>query len=119
LIRIGEFGPCTVDFYTGGDIRKGDFQPNRQAGFLCQFAVLSSDEGAAAKSDDGVGTRRNLLQIQTFEFSEVRFTLLSEDCGNVSVLMALDLLVQIGERPAELCRQAPADGAFAGAHETH
>ena len=46
------------------------------------------------------------------------FTMSAEDIGNRLPLGALDLFIEIDKFPAELRRQAPADCALAGAHET-
>src|SRR5580693_2588378 len=97
LVRVAELRPRPVNFYTGGEFREGDFEPDSEPGLFDEIAILRIDECAAAERNDGLWRGTEFSQAAPFEVSEMRLAVFAKDFGDGTMFAPLDFFVEIDE----------------------
>ena len=113
-----EHGPRPVHSYTSDNGGEGYFQPDREAGRLTEFAAGGIHECSPAQGDYRVVAAGRLAQIGALELAEMRLSGFSKDPLDRLLLASFDLFIEIDKCPAQPFGQEPADGGFAGSHES-
>src|SRR5579884_218749 len=98
-------------------------KPDRNSVVLQQFVILLLGKAAAAERDHhgppGAHGFHALPDGFRFDLPELGLTALLEDLMDGGLLLGLDILIDVGESPAEFVSEFAADGGLAGGHEAH
>ena len=92
-------------------------EPHHAGALGQQCAVAGIQHNAATGGQHPVPALQPFAQVAGLQVPEGRLAVLGED-GLDGATRRLDFLVEVAEGEAKACRQAPANGALAGAHRS-